>query len=293
VACGYISLLFNHEPHPQSRRLGRMVGNAKCRKSDVTSQEIIVLALGMVAVAAIYAIFRGAGKPESIVNPREISYDGLGVRIPRGKDSWSEGDGGAWVEWSGPRVEEALGASFNTEERVCIDRSFVTRLVGVKYENDDGTSRVGAIERIYTHERLIVRWEKDYPRGNGFGKSVSRKNGQQLGWLSKEVAKHIHDEFIEPGHTWMAVFQYATRHPNTGEIVGAAILVVRRTPAGGDWFWDREQNSHLCVACTSCGATIGQRCKTNKGVETYTVHTPRIKTFQELMNERNASASTM
>jgi hypothetical protein len=253
-------------------------------------QQTAVFALVVVAIAVIYAIFRRADEPESLSNPREVPYDGLGVRIPRGRESWLESDHSAWVEWSGPRVEEALAVSFDKEERVCIDRSFVTRLVGVKYKNDDGTSRVGAIERIYTHERLVVRWEEGYPKGEGFGKSVSRQNGQQLGWLGREIAKEIHADFVETGHTWMAVFQYPTRHPENGETVGAVILVVRRTPAGGEWFWDRDQNTRLCVACTTCSANIGGQCTTKTGGGTG-AHVARVRAFQELMKRRNAPTS--
>jgi hypothetical protein len=259
----------------------------------VTGQQIAVLALAVVAIAAIYAILRGGDVPDaSLSNPREIPYDGSGLRIPRRKDSWPEGDHSAWVEWKGPRVQECLAVSFGKEELINIDRSFATRLVGVKHSNDDGTSRVGAIERLWPHERLVVRWEEGYSKGDGFGKSVSRQDGQQLGWLGREIAKEIHADFVETGHTWMAVFQYPTRHPRTGETVGAVILVVRRTPAGGDWFWDRDQNTQLSVVCPTCGATIGDYCKTKKGGGTYSAHVARIKAFQELMKQRNEPTST-
>lgn len=259
----------------------------------MTGQQIALFALAVVAIAAIYAILRGADDPDtSIRNPREIPYDGSGLRISLSKDSWPEGDQNAWVEWKGPRVEESLAVSFEKEELINIDRSFVTRLVGVSHSNDDGTSRVDAIQRLWPKERLVVRWEKGYSKGDGFGKSVSRQNGQQLGWLGREIAKEIHADFVEAGHTWIAVFQYPTRHPETGESVGAVILVVRRTPAGGDWFWDRDQNTQRSVVCPTCGATAGEYCKTKKGGGTYSSHVARTRAFQELMKQRNAPTST-
>lgn len=188
-------------------------------------------------------------------------------------------------------MKEALEGSFEKEELPAIDRSLVTRLAGAKHHNGDGTSRADAIDRMYFHERLVIRCELDHPKGDGFGKSVWRKNGQQLGWLSRELAREIHAEFVEPDHTWMAVYQYPTRHPETRETVGAVVLIVRRTPAGGEWFWERDQNTRYCVSCTTCGAQLGQRCKTKRGAETSDSHTARMRAFQALMDQRNAPIS--
>ena len=66
-----------------------------------------------------------------------------------------------------------------------------TKIVGVTFDNPDGRSRQRIIRRCKAGEDLYLDWELD----NQFDKDATavrrRKNDQQLGYLSRDLAPQI------------------------------------------------------------------------------------------------------
>jgi hypothetical protein len=67
-------------------------------------------------------------------------------------------------------------------------------------------------------------------------------------------------------------------------------LPLKITRLSVSWFWDRDQNTQLCLACTTCGANVGAQCTTKTGGGTG-AHVARVRALQELMKQRNAATS--
>ena len=67
--------------------------------------------------------------------------------------------------------------------------SFYTKIVGVTYPNDDGTSKQKILAKCRIGENLILK-HTPIPEDDNAVK-VLRKNGDQIGWLSSAVAREI------------------------------------------------------------------------------------------------------
>ena len=74
-----------------------------------------------------------------------------------------------------------------------IIREFHSKVVGVTYENDDGTSRQEILKTCSTGEDIILK-PLSVP-GHPEAVGVFRKNGQQLGFLSAELASAVRKEY--------------------------------------------------------------------------------------------------
>ena len=69
-------------------------------------------------------------------------------------------------------------------------RSFPTKIVGVTHKNPDGRDRQKLIKRCRVGEALfLLRDEANQHDSNAV--AVCRKSGEQLGYLSREVAKNV------------------------------------------------------------------------------------------------------
>lgn len=109
-----------------------------------------------------------------------------------------------------------------------VDRYFHTKIAGASHFNSDGTNRVAIIKQCKPSELLVIQWDK----GNKFdryAKTVKRQNGQQLGYLQRHIAEDIHEDFFIQDVTWLGIFKCTTHHPETQEVVGAIILLARKT----------------------------------------------------------------
>jgi hypothetical protein len=68
-------------------------------------------------------------------------------------------------------------------------QSFYTKIAGVSYKNDDGSSRQKYLSKCNVREPLkLVREFNKYDTN---AVNVLTRNGKQLGYLSKDVAKEI------------------------------------------------------------------------------------------------------
>ena len=83
--------------------------------------------------------------------------------------------------------------------------SFIEDVVGVTHNNDDGSSRQEIIWTCKAGERLILEHESDN-RHDKHAIRVMRQDRTQVGYLSKEIAKEIYDEFLQiPGWQYSAI----------------------------------------------------------------------------------------
>jgi len=67
--------------------------------------------------------------------------------------------------------------------------TFDSKIVGVSHDNDDGTSRQGILRRCRAGEHLTLKHTPVQQDKNGV--SVFRLNGEQVGWLSRELAASV------------------------------------------------------------------------------------------------------
>lgn len=74
-----------------------------------------------------------------------------------------------------------------------VARDFNTKVVGVTFGNDDGSSRQEYIKRMKTGDDIIFKSmaTKEHPEAIG----VFNKNGQQLGYLNAELASEIKEKY--------------------------------------------------------------------------------------------------
>lgn len=68
-------------------------------------------------------------------------------------------------------------------------RTFYSKVAGVTYTNDNGTSRQAILGKCHKGEYLILTHEP-VPQDE-YAVKVSRENGEQIGWLNQEVAYEI------------------------------------------------------------------------------------------------------
>jgi hypothetical protein len=110
-----------------------------------------------------------------------------------------------------------------------VDRHFHTKIAGAKFPNENGSNRAAIIRRCESLELLVIQWDKGN-RHDYCAKVVKRQSGEQLGFLPRGIAAEIHSDFSVPGVTWLGIFKQANHHPDTGQVVGAVILLARMTP---------------------------------------------------------------
>lgn len=92
------------------------------------------------------------------------------------------------------------GAANIDVNKLVVERDFHTKVVGVTFNNDDGTSRQAIIESCKPGEDIILKPvpTKEYPDAIG----VFNKKGQQLGHLGAELASEIKTKW---GHNPMSI----------------------------------------------------------------------------------------
>lgn len=141
----------------------------------------------------------------------------------------------SWPSDHAPTLEQRAAADAQFDDGFYsgmwhfVDRYFHTKIAGAKFPNENGSNRAAIIRRCEPLELLVIQWDKGN-RHDYYAKTVTRQSGEQLGFLPREIAAEIHSDFSVPGVTWLAIFKQANHHPDTGQIVGAVILLARMTP---------------------------------------------------------------
>lgn len=193
------------------------------------SQSDVLLFVGiavLIAIASYFSLRKSSGYVDLVDHPPDETPGlHLGTSWPGGKPSADRA----------PTPEERATAQAQFDEGFYggmwnfVDRYFHTKIVGVKFPNDNGSTRVAIIRRCEPLELLVIQWDKGNPY-DYYAKMVKRQTGEQLGFLSRGVAAEIHEDFFVPGVTWIGIFKQTNHHPETGQVVGAVILLARMTP---------------------------------------------------------------
>ena len=72
-----------------------------------------------------------------------------------------------------------------------LDRIIPTIVVGVTYDNDDGSSRQKIISRCTEGEDLLLEHQPDNPHDPNAVAVVKKRTGEQIGFLEARLAKDI------------------------------------------------------------------------------------------------------
>jgi hypothetical protein len=143
--------------------------------------------------------------------------------------------GTSWPAYRAPTAEERAAADAKFDDGFYggmwhfVDRYFHTKIAWAKFPNENGSNRAAIIRRCESLELLVIQWDKGN-RHDYYAKVVKRQSGEQLGFLRRGIAAEIHSDFSVPGVTWLGIFKQANHHPDTGQVVGAVILLARMTP---------------------------------------------------------------
>jgi hypothetical protein len=108
---------------------------------------------------------------------------------------------------------------------------FHTKIVGVTYQNFDGTDRQKLIRNCQVFETLTLDHEEDNPHDEN-AISVCRENGQRLGYLNAGLAKKVVSKSAN-GHRF-AVFIKEITGGGKGQSLGVNLLVVEAIPGVSD-----------------------------------------------------------
>ena len=99
-----------------------------------------------------------------------------------------------FVVWLCKRNKQQTKSSASIDSsKMTILRDFHTKVVGVTFDNDNGTSRQEIIKNCRVGEDIILKPvpTKEYPDAIG----VFNTRGQQLGYISAELAKEIKTQY--------------------------------------------------------------------------------------------------
>ena len=69
--------------------------------------------------------------------------------------------------------------------------NFMTKIVGVTYENDDGASRQALLSECQEGDKLLIVRQPDNPHDKNAVAVIHESTGQQLGFLSRDIARDV------------------------------------------------------------------------------------------------------
>src|SRR5438270_929158 len=91
------------------------------------------------------------------------------------------------------------------------DKHFYSRIAGITFKNEDGSSRQEIALKCHRFEILSMGREKDNPY-DASAILVSRDNGEILGHLHRDQAAEISHDFDTSGRIWLAIVK-SVSHP--------------------------------------------------------------------------------
>ena len=113
------------------------------------------------------------------------------------------------------------------EERT--DKRFYSKIAGASHKNADGTYRRPAIAKCKPLDKLELKHEPDNPFDSN-AIAVISPSGKQMGYLDSRLASEVTSQRRRWKAHWEAYFRRATRHPETGKVVGCVLFLVRMAP---------------------------------------------------------------
>lgn len=139
-------------------------------------------------------------------------------------------------------------------------RHFFSKVVGVTYRNDDGSSRQDAIQDCWPGDRLALRHE---PRNRYDPNAVQvcAENGAQLGFIRADIAEDIVDQRAR-GYTWGACVASVSGGP---DIYGCNIVLVIGEP-GASLSRIQTYVSRLNLSARESRMPMGLRGKAHDGM---------------------------
>ena len=82
-------------------------------------------------------------------------------------------------------------------------REFFTKVVGVTYSNEDGTSRQHIIAKCKKGEDMLLEWQPNNRYDSNAVAVRRRKTDKQIGFLARDVAERLVEQ-IEAGKQFAA-----------------------------------------------------------------------------------------
>jgi hypothetical protein len=107
-------------------------------------------------------------------------------------------------------------------------RHFHTKIVGVTHKNADGSDRQRIIKKCGLFERLTLDHEESNPHDPNAVR-VCRPNGQQLGYLSADLAPEIVSK-SKKGYRFGVFIKDITGGKRKGHSLGVNLLVIQAEP---------------------------------------------------------------
>lgn len=85
-----------------------------------------------------------------------------------------------------------------------IDKRFYSKVAGVSFKNDDGTSRQKILKTCRPRDILQLVRELD-SKFDRHAVQVRTEKGQTVGHLNRSVARQVAEDFDNHGRTWIAI----------------------------------------------------------------------------------------
>lgn len=108
-----------------------------------------------------------------------------------------------------------------------IDKHFYSKLVGVTHLNADGGDRQELISKCAMCDVVELVREPNNPFDPN-AIQVQNKDGQQLGYLARDVAEQIALDFLRRGRIWIALIRRVEK-AEEGKYVGIVLCLARLT----------------------------------------------------------------
>jgi len=107
-------------------------------------------------------------------------------------------------------------------------RHYHSKVVGVTFENDDGTIRQDIIAGCELFEKLRLEYDENHPEYPNAIR-VHRESGEKLGHLGSELATEVMEK-IKQGYAFMVFIKNLTGGVEGAENLGVNVLIVEAEP---------------------------------------------------------------
>lgn len=121
--------------------------------------------------------------------------------------------------------EEIFEKIFRENIAPLIEFDFPSKIAGVTHPNSDGSSRAEALAGCEVFDLLDFEHEPENPYDSKAVAVYRRDPRVQVGYLPERTAHDLIAESRATDGNWAAILHRLNRHPETGEIVGANIIV--------------------------------------------------------------------
>lgn len=114
----------------------------------------------------------------------------------------------------------------------CLIRHYHTKVVGVTFENEDGSDRQEIIAQCTLLEKLRLEYDENH-RKHPKAIRVHRENGDQLGYLNSELAEEILQK-AKMGYAFLVQIKNLTGGIEDAENLGVNLIIVEAEPGASE-----------------------------------------------------------